>query len=501
VTVEHWGLRYGELIERRADRQPDRPAVIFEGRTLAYRDVAEGIRNVTRLLRGVGVAHGDRVVCVSGNRPEVLLTAYACSRIGAAFVPLNPGSTQREIEYVLDDVRPSAMCIEDRTRHLSGPASSAGIAVIDFDGGTSGPMSEWDFAAPVRADDPAVICYTSGTTGQPKGVVLTHSSLHWNSLNTLLGLDIASDDVALINTPLFHVAALNVLTVNTLYKGGTVLLQRGFDAESCLDAIQAHRVTTMFAVPTMLTMLEQTSNFAEADLSNLRWVLGGGAPFAPATVETWLRRGIPVIASFGLSEAGPSVSFRRPDDVTGKFSSSGPPGLLTDLDVVNRERGIGELVVRGPHVAAGYWNKPEATAAVFRADGLHTGDRGYLDQDGDLMIVGRSKEVIITGGENVDPVEVEQAVCAHPAVAEAVVVGVPDPLWGERVAAVVVLVPGAHLDLDDLRSFTASSLAKYKLPRQVELWEAIPKTSVGKIRRGDIQARVSTLSHEVSQGS
>lgn len=495
--MDTWGLRYGELVERRGRRAPDRPAVRYGDAVISYGDFTAGIVGIARALARLGVGPGDRVVCVSGNRPEVLQTAYACSRLGAIFVPLSAGSTRRELEYVLGDVRPALACVETGVAQAGEVFGSRGVPVLDFDRTPpASPAADGDAAAVVAAEDPAIICYTSGTTGSPKGVVLSHGALYWNSINTLLGLDIVSDDVALINTPLFHIAGLNVLTVNTLYKGGTVVLERSFDPARCLAAIQQHGVTTLFAVPTMLTLLERDPGFAAADLSTLRWILAGGAPVASRTVTAWRDRGVPVIASFGLSEAGPSVSFRRPDDVQAKPSSAGAPAILTELTVVGLgghpvpDGQTGEIVVNGPHLASGYWNKSAETAASFRPDGLHTGDRGYVDPDGDVVIVGRATEVIITGGENVDPAEVEQAIAQHPAVLEAVVVGVPDDTWGERVAVIVVPLPGFHLELDELRTFAAASLDRYKLPRQIEIWETIPKTTVGKISRAQIRLQI-----------
>ena len=492
--MELWGLRYGELVERRADRQPHRPAIVFEGSTLTYAELAARIRQFASALDARGVRRGDRVLCVSENRPEVLIAAYACSRLGAVFVPVNVASTLDELRFFLDDATPTVICVGAEASALRSGSLPDLPPVVDFDHRAREPEdAERRPPAAVGPDDVAVICYTSGTTGKPKGVVLTHSSLHWNSVNTLLGLDIVTDDVALVNTPLFHTAALNMLAANTLYKGGTLVVQRKFDPQACLAAIEAEGVTITFAVPTMLALLERSPEFNEARIASLRWILSGGAPLPPEVAARWATMGVPVIASFGLSEAGPSVTFRRRDDVTRKAVSSGPPAPLTDVRVVN-ESGedvpsgtTGEILVSGHHVGAGYWHRPDATRETFRPDGLRTGDRGYLDPDGDLVIVGRSKDTIITGGENVDPVEVEQAILRHPAVAEAVVVGTPDPVWGEVVALVVVPVPGASLQLEEARTFLAEQVAKHKLPRRLALRESLPKNPVGKIRRGDIR--------------
>ncbi len=493
-----WGLRYGELVERRARRQPDRIAIIGNGASITYAELGERIRRMSGTLRATGARRGDRVLCVSENRAEVLVAAYACSRIGAAFVPISPASTNDELEFVLADVEPVLICAGSQAKAVRSGEYAGLPPVIELGAWTAGACTApaEDGPVEVEPDDIAVICYTSGTSGRPKGVALSHRALHWNSYNTLLGLDITSDDVALVNTPLSHTAALNTIATNTLYKGGTLVLQEKFDASACLDAIETFQVTAAFAVPTMLALMENSPGFDETRLRTLRWVLSGGAPLPPELASRWSAMGVPVIASFGLSEAGPSVTFRRPDDVARKASSSGAPAPLTDVRVVDDTGAtappgtIGEIVVTGPHVAAGYWNRPEATRDTFRPDGLWTGDRGYFDADGDLVIAGRSKDVIITGGENVDPVEVEQAVLRHPSVSEATVVGFPDSLWGELVTAIVVPRPGGSVTTEELRSFLADRLAKHKIPRRVEVWDAIPKTPVGKIRRDDIRARL-----------
>jgi fatty-acyl-CoA synthase len=499
--MDMWGLRYGELVERRAQRQPDRPAIISGGSTLTYRDLGQRIVHFAGTLQAAGARRGDRVLCVSENRAEVLIAAYACSRIGAAFVPVNVASTVAELEFFLADAKPSVVCAGAQAHSVRSGKVSHLLPVVDLDTSATSTDIAGSPADPVDVgpEDPAVICYTSGTTGKPKGVVLTHRSLHWNSVNTLLGMDFAADDVALVNTPLFHTAALNMLAVNTLYKGGTLVLQRKFDAGETLEAIETSKVTIMFAVPTILVLLERAAEFDPTRIRTLRWVLSGGAPLPPEVASRWSAMEVPVIASYGLSEAGPSVTFRRSDDVARKATSSGPPAPLTQVRVVDQAGAtvaggtVGELVVRGPHVAAGYWNRPEATRETFRPDGLHTGDRGYLDPDGDLVVVGRLNDTIITGGENVDPVEIEEAMLAHPAVIEAVVVGVPDVVWGQRVTLVVVPARGASLDLDEARTFLRQRLATYKLPRQVELWDEIPKSSVGKVRRGDVRERLTSV--------
>ncbi|MGQ4618917.1 AMP-binding protein [Nocardia sp. R7R-8] len=487
--------RYGELVERRAERQPTRTAIVHEGRHWSYGQLRERILATAQFLVRRGVGPGDRVVCFAENRPELLVALYACSRIGAVFAPVGIASTVEELTHVLDDLDPRVLLVSGETAERL--AAQAGPAVTQYllapSSGTVLDALPEAATFPVEAAhrpdpaDPVLIVYTSGTSGRPKGVVLSHRALWFNSLNTLLGLDVVSDDVTLVNTPLSHTAALNTLAITTLHKGGTVVLDRGFEARRCLEQIRRHRVTTMFAVPSMLALMSQAEGFDDADLSSLRWILAGGAPTPPALVAEWSERGVPVLASFGMTEAGPSVSFRRTDDASGKSGSSGPPALLTDVRIVSAEGTdcapgtVGNVRVRGPHLASGYWRNPEATSATFQSGWLDTGDRGYLDEDGDLCITGRSKDTIITGGENVDPAEVEHLIAQYPGVRDVAVVGRPHPVWGEIITA--VLVADVEVTVEDLQEFLRPHLAKFKIPRVVETRSALPRSAVGKLLR------------------
>lgn len=506
-TADSWpaggGLRYGELVERRAERQPDATALIDGDRQWTYGEFLDRIRATANFLAAHGVTAGDRVVCYCENRAEVLVAVYACARIGAVFSPVGAASTPDELTYVLNDLEPRALLVSASTlRQLRAAGSpetvplyaladdgdlNTGIPVLPARSADGGAVHE------PRPDDPALIVYTSGTSGRPKGVVISHRALLFNSINTLLGLDIISSDVTLVNTPFSHTAALNTLAINTLHKGGTVIIDRGFDALRCLEQIARHKVTTMFAVPSMLALMAQSERFADADLSSLRWILGGGAPMPPALVAQWGERQIPVLASFGMTEAGPSVSFRRSTDVSHKSVSSGPPAMLTDVKIVG-EQGecppgtIGEVWVRGPHLASGYWQNAEADAATFRDGWLVTGDRGYIDDDGDLCISGRSKDTVITGGENVDPAEVEHLIAQFPGITEVAVVGRPDAVWGEIVTAVIVGDDQIHLS--DLQRFLQPQVAKFKIPRAIEFRRSLPRSAVGKLVRRDLNGPI-----------
>lgn len=491
------GLRYGEMIERRALRQPQATALLFEDQEITYGRLYQQIQHTAEFLLRHGVKPGDRVLCLSENNPEVLTSLYACARIGAIFTPLGASSPVRQVKYVADDLEAKVLLVSEKTAEVAVNAlgEKSNCSIVPLAGLSLGDSSHSPTEVephPVLANDPALIVYTSGTSGIPKGVVLTHGALFFNIVNTLLGLDIDGYDTTLVNTPFSHIAALNTLAYATLAKGGRVVLESKFDAKRSLELIAKHSINTMFAVPSMLALLKQSPEFDQADTSSLRWILGGGAPMPPDMVALWSGRNVPVLASYGMTEGGPSISFRRRGEAAGKSSSSGAPALLTDICIVGLDGAevpageTGEIRVRGAHLTAGYWRNDTATRESFVDGWLVTGDRGYIDEEGDLCVTGRSKEIIITGGENVDPAEVEHLVAQYPGIIEAAVVGRPDDLWGEVVTAVIVAEN--EVGLRDLQEFLTPHLERFKIPRRLETRGELPRNPVGKLLRRELHA-------------
>ncbi|MEU8354229.1 AMP-binding protein, partial [Streptomyces sp. NPDC048845] len=340
----------------------------------------------------------------------------------------------------------------------------------------------------VPRDAPALILYTSGTTGRPKGATLTHDNLIWNTLNMLVGVDVAADEVTLISAPLFHVAALNQTLLPTFLKGGTSVVMPSWDVDACYDLVAEHRVTWMFGVTAMFAAFARSPRWADADLSSLRNLMAGGAPVPEALIRTYQERGLVFCQGYGLTETAPGATFLEAAASTDKAGSAGLPAFFTQVrvvrpDLTDTEPGErGEVVVKGPNVTPGYWEQPEATAAAFSGDGwFHSGDIATLDEDGYIYILDRVKDMYISGGENVYPAEVEGVLFAHPDVTECAVVGVPDERWGEAGRAFVVLRPGSGTSHEELRSFLAGRLAKYKVPVHFDTVDSLPRTGSGKV--------------------
>ena len=497
----------GQLLARRAKLAPDTAALRFEGGVRSYSTLAARVDRLAAVLAAGGVRRSDRVGFVGRNHPAFLEALFAAARLGAPFVPLNFRLTGAELRYLIDDSGIHTLIADDEHRSVVD-GLRAELSVRRYIGAESG-NSGWedlerliDGAAPpapgvvVRDDDVALIMYTSGTAGKPRGVLLTHANIHWNTLNVLSSVDLGADEVTLVVAPLFHIGGLNVNTIPTWHNGGEILLHRSFDAGATIGAIAEHRVTQLFAVPAMYTLMSQHPAFDTADFSSLRLAVVGGAPVPKPLLQRYLDRGIPLVQGYGLTETSPVVSFQPLRVTRTKFGSAGLPMAYTEV-AISDEHGSrlppgsrGEIRVRGPNVMQGYWNQPEATAAAIDADGwLHTGDLGWLDDEGFLYVGDRLKDIVISGGENVSPAEVEEVLGRHPRVREIAVIGLRDEHWGEAVTAVVATVAGQSLSLDELRAFAAESLAAFKLPTRLHVVPALPRNTAGKVLKVELRQR------------
>jgi fatty-acyl-CoA synthase len=506
--VRNAGL--GSWPERRLRISPGKDALWFEGTTTSHAGFAERVRRTAGALAGLGVRSGDRVAWTGTNHPSALETLYACGQLGAIWVPVNARLTAPEAQYVLEhsgstvvvhgrDHGEVADALRDRV-----PGVRAWVAAEPpvAGGADSLPYEELLAAAapeprdePVALEDPCLVMYTSGTTGRPKGAVLTHGNMTWNATNQLLGMDFTADERTLALAPLFHIGGLNGTVNPTLLRGGCAVIVRRFDPAETLRVIEEQRVTSFFAVPTMLDAMSREPGFATRDLSALRTIGAAGAAVPIPTLRTWLDRGVTMQQCYGMTEASPGCTVLDPADAERKVGSAGKPLFFTDLRVVRPDGTdadadeIGEVAVSGPNVMAGYWNDPEQTAAVLRDGWYHTGDAGSIDAEGYLTIRDRYKDMIISGGENVYPAEIESALLELPQVVETAVIGVPDERWGEVGLAIVVPAPGAPEDPEAIRAALRERLAGFKVPRHVEFVDELPKTATGKIRKPDLRER------------
>ncbi|HEX9275443.1 MAG TPA: long-chain fatty acid--CoA ligase [Casimicrobiaceae bacterium] len=494
-----------DWIDRHADFAPAKEALRFEGEAITYRDLAEQIARTAGMLHTLGIARGVAVAYLGLNTPAMLALLFACARLGAMLVPFNWRLAPPEHRRVLDDCVARALFAEapfvatiDAIRKGTDRADfvTLGTAAPGWKDGASLLCD----APPVLAgqgsgdyDAPTLLCYTSGSTGAPKGVVLTQRALFWNAVNSTLMHDLTRADRILTTLPLFHVGGLNILTLPALHAGATVVLHPKFDAEATLEAIATERITLMVLVPAQLDMLLQHPRWQQANLSSLRCISTGSMIVPPRLFEAMRARGVPLIQVYGATETAPIATYTAVADAPDKAGSAGKPAVHCGVRIVGASgdavsRGVsGEIVVKGPNVMSGYWNAPAATADALRDGWFHTGDIGHFDGDGFLWVDGRAKDMIISGGENIYPAEIENALAASPDIAEVAVVGRPDAKWGEIVVAVVVPRPGCELRDQDVLDLLHGRIARFKHPRKIVFLPELPRSALGKVRKDELR--------------
>jgi len=475
---------------------PRRVALSHRGRDLTYRDLHTRVNRLAHALAELGVRRGDRIAYLGPNHPATVETFFAAGALGAVFVPLNNRLTAPELSYIVDDAGAGTIVLGEGQsgdglpgRHLTASAYEDLLA-----SGDPGPLDE-----PVSRDDLCLIMYTSGTTGRPKGAMLTHGNLIWNTVNLLVDVPLDADEVVLVSAPLFHIAALAQTLIPAVLKGGRVILEPSFEVGTTFDLIEAERVTMMFGVPAMFTFLAQSPRWARADLSSLRHLLCGGAPVPEPLIRTYQERGLTFLQGYGMTEAAPGALFLAAEHSVAKAGSAGVPCFFSDVRLVAPDGSPaapgqpGEVYVQGPNVTPGYWGRPEETEKVLSADGwFRSGDVGVADEEGFVRISDRINDMIISGGENVYPAEVESALYGHPAVAECAVIGVPDDRWGEVGKALIVLRPGETPPAGDLVAYLYGRLARYKIPKYVEFVAELPRNAAGKLLKARIRERYGT---------
>lgn len=479
---------------------PDRVALETHELHRTYGELDDRTTRLANALDDLGVQRGDRVAYIGPNHPSYFDTLFGVTALGAIMVPVNTRLAPPELSYLLEDsgasvavVAPSHRSVLDEADHALAPDRVFGTE-SDLEHLISiGDTGRRDEA--VGLDDTAIIMYTSGTTGRPKGAMLTHGNLTWNVTNVLIDLDLRHDEKALVMAPLFHIAALAMLSLPIFVKGGTLRLEPSFDPVRALELIEAEALTQMFGVPAMFNAMAGTDTWDSTDLSSLRTVMCGGAPVPRSTIETYLGRGVVFLQGYGMTETAPGLLFLDGPSSTTKAGTAGVPSFFTDVRLVDdtlddvAPGARGEVLASGPNVMRGYWNNPSASAASFSAEWFHTGDVAIADDDGYYTIVDRVKDIIISGGENIYPAEVEDALLYHPDVREAAVIGVPDDRWGEVGRAIVVLRPDTTLDEESLLSHVGQRLARYKVPKSVTFVDDLPKSGAGKVLKPQLRQR------------
>ena len=484
-----------DISAKRASLAPGRVALeeVATGRTLTYAALDERAARAAALMRAQGLGEGDRAAILCRNRIEYFELLFACAKLGAVMVPLNWRMPPAEIDALIADAEPSLLFYgaEDAAAaaRLSGGAPAIGLDE-DYESLLARTAQE-TFRGRWPAASTWYLLYTSGTTGRPKGVVYTYRMALANYVNLRSAIDLRSTDSTPSFLPLFHTAGINLHALPTLIAGGRVLVLPGFDADAVLGLIEQRRLDTFFAVPTVYQTLLDHPRFSAAPLDHVRHWGCGGAPLPDSLVERCREAGIRVCNGMGMTETGPTAFLLDAADAWERVGSVGKPQLLCTVRIVDAscrdvaDGDVGDLLFGGPGVTPGYWRNEEATRAAFTADGwLRSGDLARRDADGFYYIAGRRKEMFISGGENVYPAEVENVLCAHPAVADVAVLGRPHPRWGEVGQAFVQLTPEARRPCEDeLQAFCRARLASYKVPVSFEFVADFPRTSAGKIQK------------------
>lgn len=445
------------------------------------------------LTEDQGLKKGDRLAVYSSNNAEYVFVFFACVKSGIILVPLNFRLTPAELNVLLADSDPALLLYESQFEQQAASIETVQhtkrMALDRVTPYLTDKLPGTHFEAPsIGAADVVMILYTSGTTGLPKGAMITHKMLYWNSVNTALRLDITSADHTQSYAPFFHTGGWNVLLTPFIHHGASHTILSGFEPDLILELMQKEKTTLLFGVPTMMQMLADCPGFESADLSKVRYAIVGGAPMPLKLINTWHEKGIPIRQGYGLTEVGPNCFSLHQDDAVRKRGSIGFPNFYIDARSVTADGSdaavneVGELWLRSPVVTPGYWNKPEETAAAKSGDWFRTGDMVRVDEQGFYYVVDRKKNMFISGGENVYPAEIERFLDAIDGVRESAVIGVADEKWGE-VGKAFIVSAGENIAEERVRSACSGNLAKYKIPKYFVMIEALPRNDAGKIDR------------------
>jgi fatty-acyl-CoA synthase len=493
-------VNLSRIVAHWAQFRPNAVAVHFAGEDVTWAALWRRVEAATLRLASLGLNKGDRVAYLGYNHPEILVLLFACARLGALLVPLNFRLARAEHEDILAHAEASMLVAEPDFYGSAGAIRQRLplMRLIALSGTPAGWFA-WEGPMPTGFEpklagtdaDPVLIVYTSGTTGKPKGAVHTQSALFWNIVNATLYQDLTSRDHVLTVLPMFHVGGLCIQTLPALHAGATVTIHARFDPGLWLRDVAARRPTLSLLVPATMKAVTTHPAWAKSDLSSLREMNTGSSTVPESLIAPFHARGVPVGQIYGSTETGPVSMYLRAEDARRKVGSAGKPAMHAEIRLVDAEGRdvkpgeVGEIWVRAPNLMSGYWRDSDNPS--FRDGWFRSGDLARVDDDGYYWVVGRSKDMIISGGENVYPAELENILADCPDVVEAAVVGVPDPQWGEAVVAAVVRRPGALLDEPAVMKLFEGRLARYKLPRRVAFVDALPKSAIGKVQKFEVR--------------
>jgi fatty-acyl-CoA synthase len=490
-----------QWLERWAMYSPTKIAVKDDasGKEYAYAEMYAISNRISRALQNdFGIGYGDRIAVLSMNEIEYLFLYFATQQIGAILVPVNFRLAPREIEFILSDCSANLLVFQEQYNSLikeiaptAIPQQTLPIRSTQMESLSKilsdNSISVDPIHVDIRFEDPCMILYTSGTTGKPKGALITNEMVFWNSINTELRLNITSNDVTLSFAPFFHTGGWHVLTTPFIHHGAKIILLHSFNAERIIQLCDREKVTILFGVPTMMKMMSETKEFPTTTFDSVRFVIVGGEPMPIPQIELWQNKGVPIRQGFGLTEVGPNCFSLPEEDAIRKKGSIGFPNFYIEAKIVDdngNEVGVsqsGELLLKSPVVTPGYWNNEEATRNAITDGWFHTGDIVRKDEEGYFYVVDRKKDMFISGAENVYPAEIEQFLYTHPKISEVAVIGVPDQQWGEVGKAYIVLKQATTVTAEEMKEFCTGKLAKYKIPKYFELIAELPKGHSGKI--------------------
>jgi fatty-acyl-CoA synthase len=503
------GETLADLVARRAAVSPAKTAIASEGASLTYAGFSARVEALAGALAShFSIGRGDRVAHLGLNSPDLLALVYACARLGAILMPMNWRLASPELAFIIAHAEPRLVAIEAGfSQHLPAILAAAPqIGIVGLDPRIEGAIPIEHLLAGAlsrgapsggRLEDPVLLVYTSGTTGRPKGALLTQRALHENALVSVHMHGLTADDHVLTVLPMFHVGGLNIQTTPALQIGASVTLHPRFAAGPTLAAIAATRPTLTTLVPATLQAILDHEAFATTDLSSLRAITTGSTIVPETLVEAFARRNLRLIQVYGATETGPLSVYERFDEPRRKRDTTGRAGPGCELRILDEAGqpaapGIaGEVALKAANLFAGYWRDERATMQAFRDGFFLTGDIGLIDEDGHLFIRDRKKNLIISGGENIYPAEIERVILEFPGIAECAVIGLPDPRWQEVPVALVVPRAGSSLDVAKLEAHLAANLARYKLPRRILLREALPKNAMGKVQHFALKAELA----------